>query len=220
MGGREVGTVGAVDVTEHFGLARFFAKRDRGPVPYEDKFQVGVLGLMKAAETFDPSLGFQFSTYARKHVYRAIAQAWPNTERSIRIPYHKYDRLRRAGKLPDIPVSLDSEVQLSGGDGLEGECTLYAVVPSDLASQEDSLGEAEREDVVRRCLDALEEPRKPGMRLTKSHSLTWRELLRLRFEEDMNLADIGRKYGLSRERVRQIETEALAAMRKQLEAAL
>ncbi|MCP4869872.1 MAG: sigma-70 family RNA polymerase sigma factor [Proteobacteria bacterium] len=201
-------------------------------IPMSDLIQEGNIGLMRAVEKFEYHRGFKFSTYASWWIRQAIVRAIESQCRTIRVPIYKLEvinrlnaTMRELGKklhrdptrteiadamectIDEVdtllrmnrePVSLDSPV------GEDGDATL-----SDFISDESAEGPGVslEEQVLRK-------------RMTKAlATLDPREekVLRLRFGLDddntMSLEQIGREFGLTRERIRQIEIRALAKLR-------
>lgn len=208
------------------------AKRYQRPgVELLDLVQAGNIGLLHAVEGFDWRLGNRFSTYATWWIREAISRDLAASGRTIRLPLHLLDQLAALCRARDrlrvelghepgleelagevgIPgdrarivlAAADPAVSLSvpvGTDGLE----LGDLVPDDqiVDPAEAVAGLSEREQ-VRHLLDRVSE-----------HEA---RVLRLRFGLDgqppRSLDDIGRELGVSRERVRQLETHALARLR-------
>lgn len=200
----------------------------------DDLFQEGVMGLMRAADKYDHTLGYKFSTYATWWIRQSITRSLADRGATIRLPVHVYDdvlRLKRAHKLlgqahPErrmsmaaladelawtidkvhfiqqiaafVPASLDERI--NGYDDL----TLIETLVSDLPSPEEHLDQA---DLARYIDDALS-----GLNERES------KVLRLRFGladhgDGMTLEEIGQMFGLTRERIRQIEAKALGRLR-------
>jgi RNA polymerase primary sigma factor len=208
-------------------IAKRFANRG---LPLADLIQEGNVGLMVAVDHFDPAFGTRFSTYGSWWIAQAIRRAIHNTATAIRIPVHVRDALSRisyasaefaalhgrepttaelanATGLPVERVSRGLEarlhecVSLARCHGDEGDATFVdKLTDRDGTSPFDALDEREQVDRVRRLLELL----------------TAREvkILRRRFGDDRTLAEVGDELGLSRERIRQIESAALQRIRK------
>jgi RNA polymerase primary sigma factor len=214
-------------------LARRYAGRG---ADYSDLLQEGNLGLMKAVDKFDYRLGYKFSTYATWWIKQSISQAFSEHDRIIRLPAHVMDSLikwRRArNTLRDELGCEPTEAQLAEALGmsvkkvqlisrlaqkplsLEDECTLRDGNTQSLVEtveDENALPEeAISKDCVRRGLyQAIDESLKPREK----------EIIALRYglngneEQRLTLEDIGRRYGVTRECIRQTEKRALSKLR-------
>jgi RNA polymerase primary sigma factor len=207
------------------------AKRHRGlGVPFLDLIQEGVLGLDRAAVKFDWRRGYKFSTYATWWIRQAVQRAVANNARTIRLPVHvnerqqklrwaarrletelgrepTHDELAEATGLAIVHVeaalsAVSASVSLNQTVGTDGDVELADLLPDDGA--EDPFEETERSlrhQRVRRALDAL-----PNRE---------RRILELRFGfagDPWTLESVGEELDLTRERVRQLETQALARL--------
>ncbi|MBK6768073.1 MAG: sigma-70 family RNA polymerase sigma factor [Ardenticatenales bacterium] len=210
------------------------AKKYRGQgVPFLDLIQEGNVGLMKAADKFDHRRGYKFSTYATWWIRQSITRALANQGRTIRVPVHMSDRIRKLfaiaqameqdlGRRP-TPAELASRMDLPElkvrqmlkaarrslslekpvGDDLDSELGFFIEdvhAPDPLETAAFALMQVDLDDVLL-CLTAREA-----------------RIVRLRYGLDngqpLTLKEVGRKFNLTRERIRQIEQEALLKLRQ------
>jgi RNA polymerase primary sigma factor len=205
-------------------------------LPLLDMINEGNMGLMKAVERFDPAKGGKLSTYAAWWIKQSVRRAIANQAKTIRIPLHALDTLAKAqraattlretlGREPEPEELADS---LGVPRSRLSQMRTAALQPASLDAQlgdDDSsrLGEVVRDESARTPYEELETKSLLGMLADLVGRLDPRErkILGLRFGldggESRTLDEIGGRFGLTRERIRQLQNEALTKLRRMIE---
>ena len=216
-------------------IARRF---NHGRMALADLIQEGNLGLIKAVERYDYKRGFRFSTYASWWIRHAISRALADKGREVRLPVHMIDAQHRLTKARrQLTASLGREPtseELAGATSMPLD--KVEKMRTWLLEQSVSIDKPVGDDEGRVLGEVLEDPERDATNPTEGmewEALTTEvrellsdlrpieaDILRQRFglgtEQELTLKEIGDKYNLSRERIRQLQEQALAKMRRAL----
>lgn len=198
---------------------------------YADLLQIGLMGLMRAIERWDPHRGYRFTTFAYYWIRQTIARGIADTGRMVRLPVHVVESINRIDKArQELTLRLRRAPtihEIAAATGYDPEkVALYTDLDSSFASLDAPIGEDHDTTLADYQSASSEDPLDIAIRNERDDVL-WAQLRRLskrqqiilikRFGLDgrspMTLEQLGEIFGLTRERIRQIEAKALTQLR-------
>ena len=204
-----------------------------------DLIQEGNVGLMRAVDKWDYSMGFKFSTYATYWIKQAISKELMEQSRGIRIPPHIIEQLSRLNKVTnELTIRLEraptiAEIAAAMEETEEKVRELRAIVKDPISidqsiNDEDdaTIGDLVADDSIESPIENLhqEEVAKKVKNVLSTLDEREADIIKRRFGigncRAQTLDDIGKDYGLSKERIRQIEEKAMRKLRNPMRASM
>lgn len=206
-----------------WSIAKKWRTAETPGLGFDDLFQEGCLGLIRAAEKFRPELGYRFSTYATWWIKQSISRGHADRGRTIRLPVHVVESVRRMRRA-------EREIEAQGDDAWSpaalGRVAALAEMKSDdverlrvvsqpvaslddvpdlsdpSADLDDLIDEVDKSQTVRLLLDSLTDRERRVLEMRNG----------LHGEAPKTLDEVGKIFDLTRERIRQIESQALKTL--------